>query len=263
VLIENKIFAAVVNPFEDYAEYLDSLKNENGDAYRNETKAKVLLTLYPSREGREWGFDNLTHSTFASAVRSRLGHHVSEADTRYLTLMLDFLNTLEHLGEGTRMNQEFVKLLGERSDEVATFLKGISEVRGEAKAKARALEERIDLQNYQGVRLLPWQPNPNHYLVHLLQYRVPIDEESYVVVQPLVSPGGWQIHTFYRVSPKSQNHLEFRKLLEENGIPPEAEVFVHPERFTYDEEDLDSIAAVVEGELSRIAAIAREIDGKL
>lgn len=135
VLIENKIFAAVVNPFKDYAAYLCKLKNESGDPYEN--KCKTLLTLYPSGEGREQGFVNLTYADFVSAVRSALGHHISEANTRYLTLMLDFLNTLEHLGEGTRMNQDYIKLLAERSDEVATFLKSITEIRNEAKTKAR------------------------------------------------------------------------------------------------------------------------------
>jgi hypothetical protein len=104
VLIENKIFAAVVNPFEDYAEYLCSLENESGDYYQDQYKTKILLTLYPSGNDAEWGFVNITHADFEGAVRSRLRHHIFEADTRYLTLMLDFLNTLENLGEGTRMN---------------------------------------------------------------------------------------------------------------------------------------------------------------
>jgi hypothetical protein len=158
VLIENKIFAAVANPFEDYAAYLRSLKNESGDAYPDENKIKILLTLYPSGEGSEWGFANVTHADFAGAVRSALGHHVSGADTRYLTLMLDFLNTLENLGEGTRMNQEFINLLAERSEEVATFLRGITDVRTEVKKKALALGDRIGLQEHEDVLLLPWQP---------------------------------------------------------------------------------------------------------
>jgi PD-(D/E)XK nuclease superfamily len=33
VLIENKIFAAVANPFEDYSDHLDRLKNADGDPY--------------------------------------------------------------------------------------------------------------------------------------------------------------------------------------------------------------------------------------
>ena len=273
VLIENKIFAAVANPFEDYAAYLRSLKNRNGDPYRDENKVKVLLTLYPSGEGAEWGFCNLTHAGFASAVRCRLGHHIYEADTHYLTLMIDFLNTLEHLGEGTRMNQEFVKLLGDRGDEVEAFLRGTAEVRGEARRKARALEDRIDLakikesihlQDYQDVRLLPWQPNPNHRLTHYLQYRVYIDvgEESYVVVEPFVSPSGWQIQVFYRVDRASQNRLELQKLLEEIGIRPEGNPFVHPKDFPYDKEDLSDLATVVEEELRRVAAIVQDIGDK-
>jgi PD-(D/E)XK nuclease superfamily protein len=85
VLIENKIFAAADNPFDDYAAYLDLLRNENGATYENKSKNKILRTLCPSSGGKEWAFVNLTHADFASAVRSRLEHHVSEADTRYLT----------------------------------------------------------------------------------------------------------------------------------------------------------------------------------
>ena len=99
---------------------------------------------------------------------------------------------------------KFINLLAERSDEVATFLKSAADVRGEVKAKALALEESIDLQDYRDVQTIPWQPNPNHYLMYLLQYRVLVDEESYVV-QPVSSSSGWQIQLFYRVSPKSQS----------------------------------------------------------
>ena len=260
VLIENKIFAAVDNPFEDYSGYLDRLKNAEGELYKN--KINILLTLYPSGEGSEWGFVNVTHAEFAEAVRSRLGHHVSEADTRYLTLMLDFLNTLENLGEGTRMNQEFIDLLAKRADEVAAFLEGTAEVRSEVKGKAQALQERIDLQSHPGVRVILWQRNPNHQLVHLVHYRVFIDEESYAVVEPFVSPSGWRIRIFYRVSPKSQGHQEMRRLLDEKGIPPESEDFIRPERFAYDE-GLDGVAALVEEELRRLAPICREVEEKV
>jgi hypothetical protein len=263
VLIEKKIFTAVANPFEDYTAYLRSLKNESGDAYSDENKIKILLTLYPSGEGSEWGFVNVTHADFAGAVRSTLGRHVSRADTRYLTLMLDFLNTLENLGEVTRMNQEFINLLAEPSEEVATFLRGITDVRTEVKKKALALGDRIGLQeDHEDVLLLPWQPNPNHDLVYLLQYRVSIDEDSYAVVQPSVSPSGWQMQTFHRVSPKSQHRLELQELLGKNGIPPEAEAVVHPKRFGYDQEDLGSIAEVVEAELRRVITIVQEMSEK-
>lgn len=263
VLIENKIFAAVANPFEDYAEYLDGLKNENGDPYQDENKIKILLTLYRPNEGSTCGFRNLTHADFASAVRSRLGHYVSAADARYLTLMLDFLNTLENLGEGTRMNQGFINLLAERSDQVEKFLKGIKQVRDEAWGKIKRLGDCIDLKDDQNVQQFPWRRNPDYYLTCYLQHRVPIDGESYVVIQPVVSPSGWEIRLFYRVSKKAQNRLELEKLLKENEIPPENDPFIHPERFAYNEKDLNRIAGVVQKELSRISTIVQEIVDKI
>ncbi len=261
VLIENKIFAAAINPFDNYAEYLDSLKNENGDAYEN--KIKILLTLYPSGKGAEHDFINVTHAGFVGAIRSRLGRHVSKADTRYLTLMLDFLNTLESLGEGTRMDQRFVSLLAEQSDEVEKFLIGIKQVRDEGRGKVQRLGELIDLKDYQDVRQIPWQPNPNHSLRHFLQHRVPIDKESYVVVEPVVSPSGWETQLFYRISRVVQNRLELERLLKKNEIPPENDPFIHHQRFAYDHEDLESIASVVQQELSRTTMIVQGIADKL
>ncbi len=67
-------------------------------------------------------FANLTYAEFVEQIRSILGHYVSKADTRYLTLLLDFLNTLEYLQQGTRMNQDFVRLLSERTDDANDFL---------------------------------------------------------------------------------------------------------------------------------------------
>jgi PD-(D/E)XK nuclease superfamily len=93
VLIENKIYAGAINPFDDYADYLDRIAVDR-------KKHKLLIILYPINEGSEWGFMNLTHKVFVEQIRSLLGHYVSSADARYLTIFLDFLNTLENLQRG-------------------------------------------------------------------------------------------------------------------------------------------------------------------
>jgi hypothetical protein len=111
ILIENKINASVINPFDDYAAYLDATVGDR-------TKHKLLLTLYPSSGGRDWGFRNLTHEEYVGHIRSLLGNYVSGADTRHLTMFLDFLNTLENLRRGTRMNKEFVEFLARRGDDI-------------------------------------------------------------------------------------------------------------------------------------------------
>jgi len=248
VLIENKIFAAVANPFKDYAEYLDNLKNENGEAYAEDKKTKVLLTLYPSSEGAEWRFVNLTHADFASAIRSALGHHVSTADTRYLTLMLDFLNTLEHLGEGSRMNQEFVKLLAERSDEVEELLANLKEFRGELREKVQELGSLIEVEDHQNVRQLFWRSSA--YLLDVLAHDIYVDEEPYAGINTVIHTWGWEIQIFPH---KGGSRSELKGVLNELEIPFEdAWRLIYPTRFVYDE-DPSRIAPVVQGIVDRIS----------
>lgn len=245
VLIENKIFAAAVNPFDDYAAYLDSLVDEDGVAYEN--KIKVLLTLYRSSEGAEQGFVNLTHADFVSAVRYALGHHVSTADTRYLTLMLDFLNTLENLGEGSRMDREFVALLLERGDEVEDLLVKSKEFQNELRRKVRELESLVNINQRYNVYQRLWRDRTSLFddLVHDIQ----ISKDLVVAIDTIISPNGWETHIW----PRKGDSSNLSDVLQSLRIPLENEMrlfrnqlrFVHSQRFAYDE-DLSVIAPVVQ-----------------
>ena len=67
ILIENKIFAGVENPLADYADYLDRRTPQD------RAKCKFLLTLFPTDEGRGYGFENLTYATFVNRIRPGSG----------------------------------------------------------------------------------------------------------------------------------------------------------------------------------------------
>ena len=247
ILIENKIYAAVVNPFNDYAAYLERLKDDNGITYNNKTK--VLLTLYPSSEGVEQGFVNLIYADLVNAIRAALGQYISEADMHHLILMLDFLNTLEKLGEGTRMNQEYIKLLAERSDDVEKFLKEVNEVHAELRGKVQELEALLDLDGHQNVVHIPWKPDVS--LVHFLQTRVHTDEKSFIGVQTGISPSGWEIQIFSRGrgAPKGPN---LEDLLRKLDIMLERDRrYMYPDHFDYN------------ADVSRVALIVWEIVDKI
>ena len=145
ILIENMIFAGVENPLADYTDYLDHRTPQDV------AKRTFLLTLFPTDEGKDYEFENLTYATFVDRIRSRLGHHVSRADTRYLTLLLDVLNTLEYLKEGTRMNQRFVDLLAERKGDVESLLSELSEFTDELRKKVQQLRGLIDVDKHNNV----------------------------------------------------------------------------------------------------------------
>ena len=81
ILIENKIHAGVSNPFDDYSAYLDRIAN-------GREKHKFNSHTLSNKSGSNWGFTNLTHEEFVLQIRSLLGHYVSSADARHLTMFL-------------------------------------------------------------------------------------------------------------------------------------------------------------------------------
>ena len=53
-------------------------------------KHKFLLTLKSHSEDVGHGFENITHGQLVGEIRRLLGGYIADADTRYLTFMLDF-----------------------------------------------------------------------------------------------------------------------------------------------------------------------------
>jgi hypothetical protein len=161
--------------------------------------------------------------------------------------MLDFLNTLENLGERTRMNEGFVELLGDREDEVNEFLQGIKELRDEMRGKARDLGELIDVGEYPNVVQGDWRPTVELY--HAFYHDVYTDEKRRIGIDTLVSPSGWEINMFPR---PGTTRREVEDLLEELGIEFENDwCCIYPVGFGYGED------------LNRIAPVVREIVGKI
>jgi len=241
ILIENKIHAGVSNPFDDYADYLDHIADDR-------PKHKFLLTLYPTSEGSEWGFTNLTHEEFVGQIRSLLGHYVSDANARYLTMFLDFLNTLEDLRKGTRMNQEFLKLLSEQKDAVEDFLSEIKGFEDELRKKVRELGAGLEVEEHPNVH--QWFYREKTTLFDCLVHDIRIAGDLPVFIDTIVSPHKWEIQISVR---RGGDSSKLRDLLHQLEIPFEEEGhFVHPARFAYDE-DLEQIRLVLQELVDKLA----------
>ena len=224
VLIENKIFRPVDNPLDDYAKYLDSLPQCH--------KYRFLLTLKPIDESTKrdiecYGFQNITHEDLANEIRGLLGSYVANVDTRYLTFMLDFLNTLDCLPEDMAMDQKFVDFLKNRPEgEIENFLNQINEFKKGLRKQIDLLEERIDVRSYDNVS--PWK-NPKT-LGHVLTYDITLSSfENKVVVETVINCKGWKVQVWLRrgagggpvTNPGRREEL--LELLRRLGIPLEEE----------------------------------------
>jgi len=242
IVIENKIFHAAVNPFDDYAAFIDQ-RNVS-----NKTICKFLLTLEPNDAGIEYGFRNVTYSRFIDAIRHRLGYHASHADTRYLVLLLDFLNTLANLQVGTRMDPQFTRFLAESSDEVIALLKEVDGFRGELRTKVRELGALINLQEWSNVR--QWLYRDRTELVDVLVHDIRVSDELPVAIDTRIGPHGWEIQIFLR---RGSNQAKLRSLLQSLEIPfEEGERFISPTRFPYTEQ-LERLQPFIQELVDKIA----------
>jgi len=241
-LLENKIYANVNNPFDDYVRHLDL-------NYGKLIGHKILLTVFPTSEGSDWGFRNLTYEEFVEQIRSRLGHYISDADTRHLTMFLDFLNTLENLHRGTRMNEGFVKLLAERSDDIENFFADLKNFRAELREKVQELRDLIEVEQHTAVEQDILR-EPVGTLSDVLYQNILLSDDLPVAINTAVSPHGWEIKIFVR---RGGNRSKLRELLERLGIPfEEGQRFIYPTRFAYDE-NLDQISLVLQDLIDKIA----------
>ena len=244
VLIENKIYASASNPFDDYTDYFDRTYGHRAN------RKKILLTLYPTNEGSKWGFTNLTYEGFVGLIRSLLGRYVSSADARYLTMFLDFLNTLESLRRGTRMDQEFVKLLAARSDDVKRLFADLKSFRSELRNKVEGLESLVDASQYPNVVQYCWRPTETVAMFDNLRHEIRVAEGLLVKVDTRINPSGWKI--LYSTNRKG-DRLRLRGFLQKLHIPiEEEEWFIHRERFAYDKE-LDQIRPVLQDLIDKLA----------
>lgn len=245
ILIENKIHAVANNPFNDYAAYLDRVSD-------GRKSHKILLTLYPTNSGSKWDFANLTHEEFVGQVRSLLGHYVSNADARHLTMFLDFLNTLENLQRGSRMNQEFVKLLADRGDDIRSLFNDMRSFRADMRSKCEELNSLINIEKYPNVEQNFWNNNVVDMFDNL-QYNINVAENLLVGIDNHVDPSGWEIQIFPR---DKSNSLKLRDILQRLEIEFEKREgwrrdVVYPAHFSYDVDP------------GRISPILQEIIDKL
>lgn len=241
IVIENKIHAGVSNPFDDYSAYLDRIAD-------GREKHKFILTLDPTNEGKDWDFENLTHKEFVERIRLLLGRYISSTDTRCLTMFLDFLNMLENLQKESRMDQKFVRLIAERTEDVENLLTGVKEFKKELQRKVRGLDTLINVGEYQNVEQWFYREEPHLYdcLVHDIR----VSEDLPANIDTTIYPTGWEIS----IGLREGNLSNLGELLQNLGIPAkeDGDCFVHLSHFAYDE-NVERISPILQGIIDKLA----------
>jgi hypothetical protein len=95
--IENKIFHHLHN---DLLDYKNTIDRSAGDQL---TPIRIVLSLKPVQIQKEVGFVNITYSDLWHEVRANLGFYTVSATQKWITYLIDFMETTELLA-GESMN---------------------------------------------------------------------------------------------------------------------------------------------------------------
>lgn len=120
IAIENKIWADVYNPLDNYTTYINShYKNKDIKKFivlsvKNITKSDELNKL------RKNHFTYINYKDFFTAIKSNLGKYAVNCDQSYLIFLFDFMKTIER--KYINNNMELNKFFFEHKNDVENLL---------------------------------------------------------------------------------------------------------------------------------------------
>ncbi len=163
--IENKVYAKIGNDLKDYSNYVKKVARENGNQ-RNEIK--ILLTLRElskkdQRRATETNFKIIRYSELIDRIRTSIGDYVFEAESRYVMLLYEFINTIYRLERGPQMDEKFVQFVSENEKEINELYNDTYKFKGELRAIVKKLQnelsEREIFDNNTNITTYTWR-NP-------------------------------------------------------------------------------------------------------
>lgn len=188
IVIENKIFHSANNDFSEYEQYAKRLALKR-------PVLLILLSLRPIAGNIDIGaFQTILYQDFCQEVLNLLGSRVIQANDRYLTFLLDFIQTIQNLSTKRQMNEEFRAFLKAHEQEIIPLLQQARELQRDMKQKTRALEEHL-LERVTGdVKLWNYSsPSENLEFRETVGYEVTVVADFPVWIAADLTVEGWDI----------------------------------------------------------------------
>lgn len=247
IAIENKIYHSAVNPFQDYASFLEQESS-------NRSLIMFLLSPYPVRNQDLHGFIPIRYSDFFAKLRPLIGNYSARANPKFLMSLTDFIETIENLMRGSAMDQSLIALFQERESEIVALLETANKFKSEMRKKVAELGNMIDIEN-KPVSITQRYYRKEQLLFDSLAYDIALRRDSIFVVVCGLSAEGWKVVAF-----NQERDLEkARSLFTTLQIPFEVvsnyegqQELIHPTRYPYNE-PLSIIHAIAQDWIDKIA----------
>ena len=182
--IENKIYNALHNDFEDYGRHI--AKSANGRRV-----CKILLGLnLPEGDIELSDFKPITYQKYFDEVLRQIGPTLIGSSDRYLQFALEVIETVKHLTEGSAMKPEMLDFFQEREEGVDSLLQEVKKLKDEMRNRVNIL--RTDFKpDFSNIAVFPWRQN--HKLRDSVVYEIKTEDGFTLEIYTFISPKGWRI----------------------------------------------------------------------
>ena len=147
IIIENKIYHSIGNPFDDYWNSVTEVSNKY--------KVGILLTLTPEKTPKN--FINITHLQLINRVLKNVGSQISECDDRHLLFLKDYKLTIDNLSKPQKMNDS-LKYVFENGNKISELLELQKEVFKNLKNQCKSVLNEINKAHihFLGTKQIIW-----------------------------------------------------------------------------------------------------------
>lgn len=203
--IENKIFHDVINDFADYRRYIEI--NANGRKI-----ILLILGLHHIECRTLSGFISISYREYFAIIKKNIGGYLTSSNSKYLIFLLEFIQSIEHLIEGSAMNKELVAFFHDNLQATEAFITACDELRTEQRNKVNQLAEMVNVKAPDGV-LKQWVYREPRRLFDTLVHDIKADYP--IAIDCTITPAGWRMVIFDRYS---GNLDKLKTLLKDIGI---------------------------------------------
>ena len=206
--IENKIYHELHNDLDDYGQHLAEKAN-------GRHVCKILLGLNLPNDDQELsGFKPVTYQEYFDEILRRIGPTLIGSTDRYLRFLLEVIETVNHLTEGSPMNSEMLAFFENNREDVELLWKETQSLKNSMRSSMRSLVKELqdtleELQDTlvaesQGRSIKQWRYWETYELFETLVHDISIESGFVLTIDISISSKGWDIEVFAREGDSEQ-----------------------------------------------------------
>ena len=211
--IENKIYHPVHNDLEDYGRHLAEKAN-------GRRVCKILLELNsPNKKQKLYGFKPITYQAYFDEILRRIGYTLVASRDRYLRFLLEVIETVNHLTEGSAMKPEMLDFFKDNEEGVLSLSQEINNLKDDMRAQVKELREILNISDLQNREINQWLYRERNAFFDILVHDITIEDGFVLTIEACISLKGWKVEVFPRIGnpPRRENSQRVKSWLEKQG----------------------------------------------